>query len=117
MDMSKFKGDSSSLDLKAKDFVGKNLKLTIDRIEVVTYPASDNSPEQSKPAMYFVGKEKRLILNGTNTETLCNAYGNDSENWRGKEIALTTKDYTAKGFGHGWIVTPIGQDFNDDIPF
>lgn len=120
MDMSRFKAEGNSSDLKAKDFIGKNLKLTIERVETVTYPAADNQAEQTKPALYFVGKELRLILNGTNTETLCNAYGDDSEGWASREIGLTTKDYTSKGFGHGWIVTPLDvkpEDFDDDIPF
>lgn len=115
--MSKYKAEGNTNDLKAKDFIGKNLKLTIERVETVTYPAHENQPEQTKPALYFVGKQKRLILNGSNTETLCTAFGDDSDEWIGKEIALTTKDYTAKGFGHGWIVAPLSVDFNDDIPF
>lgn len=117
MDMSKFKAGSNSDDLKAKDFVGKNLKLTIERVETVVYPANENQPESEKPALYFVGKEKRLILNGTNTETLCDAYGVDSDKWVGKDIALTTRDYTDKGFGHGWIVQPLEREFDDPIPF
>ena len=115
--MTKFKGEGNTTDLKAKDFVGKTLKLRIERVETVDYPANEGQPESTKPALYFVGKEKRLILNGTNTETLCNAFGNDSEDWRDKDIALTTKDYTDKGFGHGWIVTPLDVEFSDDIPF
>ncbi len=120
MDMSKYKSDGNSSDLKAKDFIGKNLKLTIAKVETVTYPASDTQPEQTKPAIYFVGKERRLILNGTNTEILCAAYGNESEAWTGHEIGLSTADYTAKGFGHGWVVTALDvepEEFNDDIPF
>ena len=119
-DMSKYKAEGNSDDLKAKDFIGKNLKLTIERVETVTYPAEENKPEQTRPVLYFVGKEKRLVVNGTNTETLCDAYGDDSEGWTEKDISLTTKDYTAKGFGHGWIVTALdvkAPDFDDDIPF
>jgi hypothetical protein len=117
MDMKGFIKEGNTNDLKAKDFIGKSMKLTIDRVEVVHYEASEKEPANSKPALYFVGKEKRLILNSVNTETLCNAYGANSEGWTGKEIALTTKDYTSKGFGHGWIVTPLQMDFDDSIPF
>jgi len=117
MDMSGFKGDSNSTDLKAKDFIGKHLKLVIDRVESITYPANEQQPESTKAVLYFVDKEARLVLNGTNTGTLCNAYGNDSDEWIGKEIALTTKDYTDKGYGHGWIVQPLEVEFSDDIPF
>ena len=120
MDMSKFKAEGNSSDLKAKDFIGKNLKLTIERAEPVTYPASEKDPEQTRPVVYFVGKEKRLVLNGTNVKILCAAYGDDGDNWINHEIGLSTADYTAKGFGHGWVVTILDvkpETFDDDIPF
>ena len=120
MDMSQYKAGSNSDDLKAKDFIGKNLKLTIERVDTVTYPAEENKPAQTRPAVYFVGKDKRLVCNGTNTEILCNAFGSESDSWAGKQIGLSTADYTHKGFGHGWIVTPLNvapPDFDDEIPF
>ena len=120
MDMSKYKSDGNSADLKAKDFIGKNLKLVIERVDTVTYPANESQAEQTKAVLYFEGKDKRLVLNGTNTEILCNAYESYSEGWVGKEIGLSTADYTAKGFGHGWVVTPLDvapPDFSDEIPF
>ncbi len=118
MDMSKYNSTGGGGDdLKAKDFVGKNLRLTISKVEVVTYPATEKQAEQIKPALYFEGKEKRLILNGTNNETLCHAYGTDSEGWINKSIGLTTKDYSAEGFGYGWIVTALDAEYESDIPF
>lgn len=116
-DMSKFKPESNTDDLKAKDFIGKKLRLTIERVDTATYPGTDTQPANTKPVLYFVGKQKRLVLNGTNTETLCDAYGSESDAWIGKDISLTTKDYTSKGFGHGWIVQALGVEFEDDIPF
>lgn len=117
MDMQKFVQENKSEDLKAKDFVGKNLKVTISKVDTVTYPANESQPEQTKPVLYFEGKEKRLVLNNTNTETLCNAYTSDSEKWIGQDISLTTKDYTAEGFGIGWIVAALNPEFDDEIPF
>ena len=117
MDMSKYKGDGNTTDLQAKNYIGKTLRLKIDRVETVTYEAKDDQPEQTKPVLYFVGKERRLVMNIPNTETLCNAFGDNSDEWAGKDISLTTKDYTNKGYGHGWIVTPLDVDFDDDIPF
>ena len=118
-DMSKYKSSSNSDDLKAKDFVGKVFKLVISKVDTVTYPANENQEEQTKAVLYFEGKEKRLVLNGSNTEVLCSAFTSEGESWVGKEIQLSTQDYTAKGFGHGWIVTPVRAegDFDDLIPF
>ncbi len=120
MNMSQYKSQGNSDDLKAKEFVGKNLKLTIERVETVTYPANESQSEQTKPVLYFLGKDNRLVLNGTNTEILCDAYGDDSNGWVEKEIGLSTVDYTAKGFGHGWAVAPLDvapPDYDSDIPF
>lgn len=117
MDMSKFKSEGNSDDLKAKDFIGKSFKLVIERVSTQDYEANDNQPANTKAVLYFEGKEKRLVLNGTNTETLCNAYGAESEEWVGKEVSLTTKDYTDKGYGHGWIVQALDVEYDDPIPF
>ena len=117
--MSKF-GESKSLDLKAAEFVGKNLKVRIESVTIVHFDASDTQPAQDKPRLTFQGKEKGLVLNTTNTQTLIKAYGAESGAWIGHEIGLTVKDYSDKGFGHGWIVTPLdvkGPEFEDSIPF
>lgn len=119
MDMSQY-SQSDSKDLKAADFIGKNLKVVISGVEIRNYEAKDGQPASSKPALSFEGKEKGLVLNATNTKTLCEAYGNDSDGWISHEIGLAVKDYSDKGYGHGWIVTPLdvaAPDFDDDIPF
>jgi hypothetical protein len=112
--------ESQSKDLKAAEFIGKNIKVRIASVTIQHFEANDQNPAQDKPRLTFAGKEKGLILNKPNTQTLVKAYGNDSEAWVGHEVGLTVKDYSDKGFGHGWIVTPLdvkGPDFNDEIPF
>jgi hypothetical protein len=120
MDMSKF-AQSESNDLKAADFVGKNLKVTISRVEIRHFDATEKMAANDKPALHFEGKgEKTLVLNATNTKTLCEAYGSESDGWVGKQIGLSVADYTSKGFGHGWVVTPLDvppPEFDDDIPW
>jgi len=117
MDRTKYAEKGESQDLKAKDFVGKNFKLVISHTEEVHYEANDRQPANDKLALHFEGKEKRLVLNATNTETLINSYGPDDDDWKGKEVALTTKDYSAEGFGVGWIVQALEVEFSDEIPF
>ncbi len=119
MDMTQY-AVSESKDLKAKDFVGKNIKVKISGVSIRKYDATDDKAAHSRPALSFAGKEKELVLNATNTDVLCVAYGNDSEGWVGHEIGLTVADYTVKGFGHGWVVTPldvVAPDFESDIAF
>jgi hypothetical protein len=119
MDMTKY-AESKSMDLKAKDFVGKNLRAKIEGVEIVHFEATDKQAAQDKPRLKFVGKEKGLVLNFTNTQTLVKAYGSESDSWIGHDISLTVEDYNDKGFGYGWIVKALdvkAPDFDDDIPF
>lgn len=119
MDMSQY-STSDSKDLKAKDFVGKNLKVKISGVTVRDYPATDDHAASSKPVLSFEGKEKTLVLNATNTKTLCDAYGADSDGWVNREIGLTVADYTDKNFGYGWVVKALDvpePEFDDAIPF
>jgi len=119
VDMTKF-AESDSKDLKAKDFIGKNIKVVISGVEIVHYEAKDDQPASDKARLRFEGKEKGLVLNTTNTRKLVEAYGADSDDWTGHEIGLSVADYTDKGYGHGWIVTPLDlppPDFDDEPNF
>ena len=117
MDRSEFNAPPKvETDLKAKDFLGKNFKLIISAVDTVVYNEGEKD-EQKKTVLYFEGKEKRLVVNPTNNEALCTAYGNDDEGWVGKEIGLTTKDYSDKGYDPGWIVQALDVEFESDIPF
>lgn len=118
MDMSQYASSEGS-DLKAKDFIGKNMKLVISDVEVRDYPATDEQAASSKGVLSFEGKDKTLVLNATNTKTLCEAYGADSDGWIKREIGLSVADYTSKGFGHGWVVKPLDvpEPEFEDAPF
>ena len=117
MDRSKFNPPPRvETDLKAKDFLGKHFKLVIREVDTVTYNEGEAN-EESKTVLYFEGKEKRLVLNATNNQILCSAYGDDDDGWIGKEVSLSTKDYSDKGFDPGWIVQALNVEFSDEIPF
>lgn len=109
--------ETESKDLKAKDFIGKRFKLVISKVEVVEYEATDKYPANQKLALHFEGKEKRLVLNARNTEKLVVGYGAETDDWTGKEVALSTIDYSDSGFPPGWDVQPTEVEFDDDLPF
>lgn len=82
-----------STSLKADDLQGKKPILTIDRVEV------EKVGEDKKPVLYFVGKEKGLILNRTNSNTLVELLGTaETDAWHGHRIQLITAmvDYQGK---------------------
>lgn len=116
MDMTKYAATESN-DLKAIDFKGKNLKVVIEAVEVRHYEARNNQAASDKAVLRFIGKERTLVLNKTNTKILITAYGAESNGWIGKEIGLSTQETE---LGEGWVVTPLNvqpPDYDQDIPF
>ena len=114
MDMTKYAGSESDW-LKAADIKGKNVKVVIESVGEIHFDAKDGQAAQDKATIQFVGKDKGMVLNGTNTTTLIEAYGSNSDNWVGKEIGLNTKEYD--GYADGIVVFILDKDFDDDIPF
>lgn len=71
--------------LRAADLNGAEPIVTIDR--VVTETLGD----ESKPVMYFKGKDKGLVMNKTNWNAVEELTGeDDSDNWKGTGIKLVT---------------------------
>jgi hypothetical protein len=68
--------------LKAADLDGRNVRVLMDRVEM------GDIGGDHKPILYFQGKEKGLILNKTNSRNISAAYGEDTDDWFGKEIVL-----------------------------
>ena len=115
MDMSKYAGKESNY-LKAADLQGKTPNVLISGVELVEFDKDDGS-KQIKPAVSLEGKEKKLVLNATNTETLMRKFGPDSEDWVGKTIMLSTHYYAAFD-KEGLVVTAIDTEgLDDSIPF
>jgi len=77
--------------LKCADLQGRSVKVTIDRIEVETLG------ENRKPVIYFRGKEKGLVANRTNCNTIADMYGDDTNGWAGKEITIYPTRVDFKG--------------------
>lgn len=116
MDMTKYAGSESKY-LKAADLQGKRPRVVIDGVELLEFE-EENGKVKHKPALVLRGKEKKLVLNATNTEEIMRAYGSDSDDWKGREIQLSTKHYPKFGVD-GLVVTALGSadDPNDEIPF
>jgi hypothetical protein len=68
--------------LRAVDLRGKQVRATIDRVEM------REVGDDHKPCAFFIGKERGLILNKTNSTTIADAYGDDTDEWPGQEIVL-----------------------------
>ena len=69
--------------LKAADLNGKAVRVTIESVSV------EKLGDDQKPILHFVGKEKALVLNKTNSNRIIEAVGSDeTDDWEGWSIAL-----------------------------
>ncbi len=58
---------------------------TVEDVRIETMPSGD---KEEKPVMYFANGLKPMVLNGTNWDIMAEAYGPESNSWRGKPIEL-----------------------------
>jgi len=117
VDMSKYAGSESKY-LKASDLQGKRVRVEIAGVSLLEFDDEETGGKEHKPAVDLKGKEKKLVLNATNTNEIMRVHGAESDGWIGKTIELSTKYY--KSFGkEGIVVQAISgdNDFDDDIPF
>ncbi len=68
--------------LKAADLHDRNV------LVVISHCAMEDIGDDHKPVLYFQGKEKGLVMNKTNANNIAVVYGDDTEEWTGKEIVL-----------------------------
>lgn len=68
--------------IKAADLQGRNVTVKIDRAEFEVI-GSDK-----KLILYFEGKDRGMVLNRTNSNNIAVLYGDEMEDWEGKEIVL-----------------------------
>ena len=71
--------------LRAGDLQGREVKVVIDSVQMEDV-SGDGTEE--KPVAYFVGKQKGLVLNKTNAGKLAAGFGDDTDEWLGKEILI-----------------------------
>ncbi|HUW11254.1 MAG TPA: hypothetical protein VM537_16105 [Anaerolineae bacterium] len=79
--------------LKAANILGKRVGVTIDRV------VAETVGEDTKPVVYFKGKELGLVLNVTNANMIAEIAGDDEmDNWAGTKLVLYSckVDYQGK---------------------
>jgi hypothetical protein len=78
--------------LKASDLGGREARVTMGRVDRETIGTD------KKLVLYFKGKEKGLVLNKTNANTIGDAYGDDTDDWFDQPLILFSvkTDYQGK---------------------
>lgn len=83
--------------LKAADLPdGQYVRVTMDHVAVENV-AGNNDPEDEKPVLYFRGKQKGMVLNRTNSNTISAVYGDETDDWSGKPILLYSAETQFQG--------------------
>lgn len=68
--------------LKASDLGGREVKVIMQNVE------REKLGDDMKLVLYFKGKEKGVVLNKTNSYTISDAYGEDTEDWFDQPLIL-----------------------------
>jgi hypothetical protein len=80
--------------LKAADLGGRDVVVQIDRVEIEPV----GRQKEIKPVLYFVGKEKGLILNKTNSSKIKGIIGSpETDDWSGCKIKLYATETEFEG--------------------
>jgi len=72
--------------LKAADLQGREVPVTISH--VATEQMDGQHGKETKGVVYFRGKDKPLVLNMVNSNTIDAAYGDETDDWGGCPIIL-----------------------------
>jgi len=121
--------------LKSEDLQGKTPKVVIASVEMEDVKDNDTGKMEKKLVMHFVGKDKTLILNRTNCETLEAICGTDDYgSWVGHAVVLwadpnvrfgnkTVTGLRIRAVSNGHVVPPppppptVVESELDEIPF
>jgi hypothetical protein len=78
--------------LKAADLQGQPRTATIESCTPEPIGEGEN-----KPVLRFTGIPKGLVLNRTNATVIANVFGNETDNWRGRQITLFSMPVSYQG--------------------
>jgi hypothetical protein len=86
----------SSKFLKASDIPeDRPVVVRIDRVEIED--VGGKGQQEHKPVLYFIGKEKGMVLNKTNSKVVANAYGDETDDWHGKSVQIYATEVEFQG--------------------
>ncbi len=86
--MANYKARFPSSRLEQEDLRHPSGKGFIEMPAVIATLAYEKVGEDQKTVVYFQGLEKSMVLNWTNACTLADLYGDDDDDWIGREIVI-----------------------------
>lgn len=70
---------------------------TVTIVKVEPRKLKSQRGENTKPILFFDGKDKAMVCNKTNAKTIAGLYGNDTRKWIGQKITLYATTTSAGG--------------------
>ena len=80
--------------LKAAN-ITQPVRVTIERVDMED--VSGRGKKEMKPVLYFVAKEKGMVLNKTNSGVIEAVYGTETDEWVGKRVEIYAGETTFAG--------------------
>lgn len=98
--------------LKSSDLKGQEIRVTMGRVE------REEIGSDKKLVLYFKGKEKGMVLNKTNANTIGDFYGDDSDDWYEQPLILFAirTEYQGKPVDGLRCRIPTAKDNRDAPP-
>jgi hypothetical protein len=92
--------------LSASDLNGESMTLTIDHVETTELEG------KRKMVLFFRRAKKGMVLNKTNAGNIAAAYGDETDDWQGKELVLFPAwvDYQGKSVEAVRVRAPTAKD-------
>lgn len=95
-----YKSNSDTLkaaDLKREDGTPIEVQVTISEVGTIDYAKEGEDPKV-QVLLGLAGKDKGFSLNKTNTDVIRAAYGDNTDDWIGKQIVIfpTTTSYEGR---------------------
>lgn len=92
--------------LKAADLKDRNVLVVMANVE------KEEIGKDMKLILYFKGKDRGLVLNKTNSNSIVEAYGDDTDDWFGKELVLfpVMTDFQGKSVEAVRVRAPQAKD-------
>ena len=71
--------------ISAPDLQGQIVAVTMSHVNMEDV---GQGQQEQKPVLYFLGKQKGLVLNKTNANHIASLYGDDTTTWQGQPLEL-----------------------------
>lgn len=99
--------------LKSEDLGDRTVLCIMSHVEICEV---DDGVE--KPVLYFQDKDRGMVLNLTNANTISAVYGDDTDGWRGQELVIYVDKnvmFGAKRTGGLRVRPPEPRDVEHDM--